>query len=230
MKIYLLFLNLLFILSSFTSYAEESQLLKTEKDKVNYSIGVNLINNFKQQEIDIDLDLVIKGMKDAYNGNKLLLSPEEIKKSLDIYQTAVRQKRATNFSKISEENKKKGDAFLSENSKREGVVTLQSGLQYKIIKKGEGKIPTENDVVECNFIGTLIDGTEFENTYKKGNPAILKVSTAIPGLREALKIMPLGSKWQIFIPPKLAYGTKKVGSYIGPNSVLIYELELISVK
>lgn len=228
LTLFIFFLISFFVVT--TLQAEDSELLKTEKDNVNYAIGVNLINNFKQQEIDIDLDLVIKGMKDAYLGHKLLLKDEDIKKGLDIYQNTVRQKRTTYLSKLSKENKQKSEEFLKENSKKEGIINLPSGLQYKIIKRGEGKIPNENDIVECHYIGKLIDGNEFDNSYNKGKTAIFKVSTAIPGLQEAIKLMPVGSKWQIFIPPKLAYGSKNIGSQIGPNTVLIYELELIAIK
>ena len=128
------------------------------------------------------------------------------------------------------ENKVKGDAFLAANKAKEGVVTLPSGLQYKILKTGDGKTPTETDTVECNYRGALIDGTEFDSSSRGGKPAVLKVSGVSPGWREALKLMPAGSKWQLFIPPQLAYGAQRSGTLIGPNSTLIFEVELLDVK
>ena len=131
---------------------------------------------------------------------------------------------------VAEENKKIGDAFLEENKKKEGVVALPSGLQYKILKAGDGRKPTDADMIECNYRGVLINGTEFDSSYRTGKPATLKVMGLIPGWTEALKLMPVGSKWQLFIPPQLAYGERGAGRYIGPNATLIFELELIAVK
>ncbi|MFZ2950952.1 MAG: FKBP-type peptidyl-prolyl cis-trans isomerase N-terminal domain-containing protein, partial [Desulfuromonadaceae bacterium] len=208
---------------------EETTVLKTQKDKVNYAIGVNMIGNFKQQGIEIDLDLVTRGMKDALSGEKLLLPDEELRKAIDQYQIAVRQKRSQMMAKTAEENKKEGEAFLTENQKKEGVVTLPSGLQYKVLKEGDGRKPTDADTVECNYRGTLVNGTEFDNSYRTGKPAMFKVSGVIPGWAEALKLMPVGSKWQLFVPSGIAYGEKGKG-IIGPNATLIFEVELVAVK
>jgi FKBP-type peptidyl-prolyl cis-trans isomerase FklB len=128
------------------------------------------------------------------------------------------------------ESKKEGDAFLAENKQKEGVVTLPSGLQYKIIKAGEGKKPKQEDTVVCHYRGTLINGTEFDGTHGPGEPATFKVTGVVPGWREALKLMPVGSKWQLFIPPVLAYGERGAGATIGPNATLIYEVELLAIK
>jgi FKBP-type peptidyl-prolyl cis-trans isomerase FklB len=127
------------------------------------------------------------------------------------------------------DNKKEGDAFLAENMKKEGVMALPSGLQYKILKAGSGKMPTDADTVECNYRGTFINGTEFDSSYRTGKPATLKVKGVIPGWQEALKLMPVGSKWQLFIPPQLAYGERGSGP-IGPNATLIFDLELLAIK
>lgn len=211
-------------------FSEESLVFKTERDKVNYAIGVNIIGNIKQQGIDIDLDLVMRGMKDAYSGVELLLSGEDIRKGIDQYQVAVRQKRAQTMSKTADDNEREGEEFLTANGKKEGIVTLPSGLQYKIIKTGDGNKPTDDDMVECHYRGILINGKEFDSSYLTGKPASFKVSGVIPGWREALKLMPVGSKWQIFVPSRLAYGERgKVGS-IGPNMTLIFNVELLAIK
>lgn len=211
------------------AHAGEQPELKTDKDKVNYSIGVNIIGNIKQQGVEIDLDLVMKGMKDANSGGKLLLSDEEIRTGVDKYQTAVRQKRSQMTAKAAEENKKEGEAFLAENKKKDGIVTLPSGLQYKVLKAGDGKKPLDTDTVEVNYRGTLVNGTEFDSSYRAGRPATFKVGGVIPGWTEALKLMPVGSKWQLVIPSQLAYGDRGSGR-IGPNATLIFEVELLAIK
>jgi len=211
--------------------AGDATVLKTEKDKVNYAIGVNMINVLKQQGLEIDLDLVLQGMKDAHNKGKILLSDEELRKAVEQYHVAVRQKWASNQAKTALDNKQEGEAFLAKNKKKEGVVTLESGLQYRVTKTGDGKKPTDNDTVVCQLQGTFLNGNEFENTILGRKPAVLKVSGAIPGMQEALKLMPVGSKWQLFVPSALAYGERgKTGSAIGPNAMLIYEVELLAVK
>ena len=227
-KVLLVVLGL--VLPAIQVNAEETTALKTDKDKVNYSIGANIIGSIKQQGVEIDLDLVIKGMKDAYAGGKMLLSEEEIRTGIDKYQIAVKQKRSLKMAKASEENKKEGEAYLAENGKKEGVVTLPSGLQYKILKAGSGKKPSDTDTVECNYRGTLINGTEFDSSQRAGKPATFKVSGVIPGWREALKLMPVGSTWQLAVPSALAYGDRGAGSKIGPNATLIFEVELVAIK
>lgn len=211
--------------------AAEPAALKTEKDKVNYGIGVNFMNTIRQQGVTIDLDLVIKGMKDVNAGGALLLNNEELSQAISQYHIGVRQKQSQLMTRTAEDNKKAGEAFLAENGKKDGVVTLPSGLQYEILKAGEGRIPAEADTVECHYRGAFVNGTEFDSTYRTGVPALFKLSTVIAGWREAFKLMPVGSKWRIFVPAPLAYGTHgKPGSTIGPNMVLIYELELIAIK
>lgn len=214
-------------------FAGETPGLKTQKEKVNYAIGVNMIGNLKLQGIEIDLDLVIKGMKDAYSGGKLLLTDEELHKAISVYQTAARQKQ-TAKSRITaaEGNRKAGEAFLAENRKKEGVMALSNGLQYKVLKAGDGKRPADADTVECNYRGTLISGAEFDSSYRTGQPATFKVREAmgIAGLNEGLKLMPVGSKWQFFIPHQLAYGEQGKGRKIGPNATLVIEVELLAIK
>jgi UDP-GlcNAc:undecaprenyl-phosphate/decaprenyl-phosphate GlcNAc-1-phosphate transferase len=210
--------------------AGEPPVLKTQKEKVSYGIGVDMARNFKQQGIEFDANILMKGFKDQSSGGKLLMTEDDIRATLSAYQSEIMQKRAQAMKVAAEENKKIGDAFLAENKKKEGVVALPSGLQYKILKAGDGKKPTDADMVECNYRGILINGTEFDSSYRTGKPAIFKVTGVIPGWVEALKLMPRGSKWQLFIPPQLAYGERGAGRDIGPNATLIFELELLAIK
>lgn len=209
--------------------AEETAALKTQKDMLSYSIGVSVAKNFKKQEADVDLDLMIKGLKDGLSGARLLMTEKDMRKVMNMYQSEVRQKALFAKRVAIEENKKKGEAFLATNKTKDGVMTLPSGVQYKILKAGDGKKPIESDLVEVHYRGTILDGTEFDGT-EAGLPATLKVSALIAGWKEALKLMPAGSKWQIFIPPQFAYGERGVGSDIGPNETLVFELELLAVK
>lgn len=212
------------------AHSEGSPLLKTQEDEINYAIGVNLMGNFKQQGIDINLDLVIKGMRDAAAGGKLLLGQGLLQKSIILYQEKLMRVQSQARTAAAAQNKKEGEGFLAENKAKEGVVTLPSGLQYQILKPGEGKIPTDADTVECHYRGTLINGSEFGSSYQQGRPATFRVEGAIPGLKEALKLMPVGSKWKLFIPPELAYGERGSNAPIGPMATLIYEVELLAVK
>ena len=213
--------------------AEETPVLKTQKEKASYSIGVETARSLKQQGIEVDADLFIKGLQDGLSGGKLLMSDDEIRKAIAIVHYELRQKRMQLVrarTKDAEENRKEGEIFLAENKTKEGVVTLSSGLQYKVLKEGDGKKPTEGDTVECHYRGTLVDGTEFDSSYGRGQPATFKVTGVVPGWKEALQLMPVGSKWQLFIPPQLAYGAVGAGRDIGPNVTLIFEVELLAIK
>ena len=190
---------------------DQTPVLKTQKDQVNYAIGVHLIGNFKRQGVDIDLDLVIKGMRDAYSGGKLLMTDGELQRAFTVYQSEVRRMQSKIVSSKAEQKRDEGKAFLEENGKKEGVITLPSGLQYKVMRMGEGKKPTDADSVECHYRGTFINGKEFDNSYKRGGPVTFKVKGVIPGWAEALKLMPVGSKWRIFVPSELAYGERGAG-------------------
>ena len=208
----------------------ETSVLKTQKEQVNYAIGVNLIGNIKKQGVDIDLKLVMKGMQDAFSGEKLLMSDDELQKALTQYMREVRQMRGKIITLAAEENKKAGDAFLAENKKKEGVVTLPSGLQYQVIKSGDGKKPIDGDTVECRYRGTFVNGKEFDSSYRTGRPAELKVNGVIAGWKEAFKLMPVGSIWKIFVPSQLAYGERGASGSIGPNATLVFEVELLAIK
>jgi UDP-GlcNAc:undecaprenyl-phosphate/decaprenyl-phosphate GlcNAc-1-phosphate transferase len=211
--------------------AQEPATLKTEKDKVNYGIGVGVARNFQRQGLEVDLDLVIRGLRDALAGTKLLMTEEELQTTMTAFQADLQKKVQEATKAAAEKNKQEGEAFLAENSKKDGVVTLPSGLQYKILKAGDGKKPSSQDSVECHYRGTFINGAEFDSSYKRGQPLSLKVDGGvIAGWSEALKLMPVGSKWQVFIPSKLAYGATGAGSQIGPNSTLIFEVELLAIK
>jgi FKBP-type peptidyl-prolyl cis-trans isomerase FklB len=210
--------------------AEETLLLKTQKEKASYAIGVDLARNFKRLGIEVDVDVFLKALRDVFSGEKLLMSEEDLRATMNTFQAELRQKQAQAMRIAAEDNKKEGDVFLAENKTKEGVVTLPSGLQFKILKAGDGKKPTEADTVEVNYRGILINGTEFDSSYGRGQSATFKVTGVIPGWKEALKLMPAGSKWQIFIPPQLAYGERGAGRDIGPNATLIFEIELFAIK
>jgi len=210
--------------------AGETPVLKTPQDNTSYGIGVDVGRNFKKQGVEVDLDLMVKGIKDGLSGGKLLLPDKELRKIMNAFQGELRQKQAEATRIAAVENKKKGDAFLAENKTKAGVVSLPSGLQYTILKAGSGKTPTDADTVEVQYRGTLIDGTEFDSS-EAGQPATFKVKGGvIPGWTEALLLMPVGSKWQVFVPPQLAYGSRGAGRDIGPNETLIFEVELIAIK
>jgi UDP-GlcNAc:undecaprenyl-phosphate/decaprenyl-phosphate GlcNAc-1-phosphate transferase len=208
--------------------AQEPTELKSEKDKVNYGIGVSLGKSFKQQEMEVDAGMVTKGLKDELAGKKLLMSEDELRKTMTAYQQELRQKQMQARKVATEENKKSGEAFLAENKKKEGVVTLPNGLQYQILKAGEGRKPTTADTVEVRYRGTLINGKEFDNSGSETRT--FKLGQIIPGWREALQLMPVGSKWRVVIPAELAYGERGMGQAIMPNSTLIFEMELVAIK
>jgi FKBP-type peptidyl-prolyl cis-trans isomerase len=209
--------------------AQDSTAPTTQKDKVSYGIGVQVAKTLKAQGLDVNPDLLIKGLRDAMSGQKLLMSDEDLNTTMAALQQEITQKQMQARAKEADDNKKAGDTFLADNGKKDGVVTLPSGLQYKIMKPTEGKKPTDADTVTCNYRGTLIDGTEFDKS-EAGQPATFEVGMVIPGFKEALKLMPVGSTWRFFIPPTLAYGERGAGNAIGPNTTLIFEVELLSIK
>jgi FKBP-type peptidyl-prolyl cis-trans isomerase FklB len=197
--------------------------LKTAKEKSSYALGMELGDQFKKQGVDIDLDVFVQAMKDVISGTKTQLTKEEARKEAVAFQNDMTMK-------LRDKNKKDGEAFLAQNRTKEGVVTLPSGLQYKILQAGTGSKPSIDDIVLCNYRGTLINGTEFDSSYRRNQPAAFPVKGVIKGWTEALQLMPVGSKWQLFVPADLAYGERGSGSLIEPNSTLIFEVELISIQ
>lgn len=209
---------------------EENLVLKNQKDKISYIIGMEIGKNFKDQSIDVEPGILLKGIKDGFSGGKALLTEQEINEMTLTFQKEVMAKREEIAKRLGEKNKKEGEDFLAENKKKEGVITLPSGLQYKMIKSGSGSKPKLTDTVTAHYRGTLIDGTEFDSSYRRGQTVSFPVSGVIPGWIEALQLMEEGANWQVFIPPNLAYGERGAGRDIGPNATLIFEIELISIQ
>ena len=212
------------------AWAEDAPALKTQKEKVSYSIGIGITRDFKQQGVEVDQDTFIRGVVDGLNAKKPIMSEEDLKATASAYQAELKQKQVEARKATAENNKKTGDAYLAKNKTQKGVITTESGLQYKIIKKGDGAKPTDDSMVECHYKGTLVDGTEFDSSYRRGQPASFPVKGVIPGWKEALKLMPVGSKWQLVVPSELAYGERGAGREIGPNATLVFEVELLSIK
>jgi FKBP-type peptidyl-prolyl cis-trans isomerase FklB len=204
--------------------------LTTEEDKVSYSIGTDLGKHLQRQGITINSSVFTRGIEDGIKGGPLLLSEDEMKSVLNDFQKKMMAKRAEEVNKQAQDNKAKGDAFLASNKAKAGVVTLPSGLQYKIITAGKGAKPTKDDTVTVDYTGKLINGTVFDSSEKTGKPATFKVTQVIPGWTEALQLMPVGSTWELYIPANLAYGERSVGGAIGPNETLIFNVHLISVE
>jgi FKBP-type peptidyl-prolyl cis-trans isomerase FklB len=203
--------------------------LKTQKDKASYAVGANYGKMLHDRAVPVDAAVVARGLRDAMAGGKLLLTDDQMKAVLTQLQTEVRSNQEAKAREASGPARKAGEAFLAENKSKEGIVTLPSGLQYKILTVGTGPKPTANDTVTCNYRGTLLSGKEFDGSEKHGGPQSFPVGGVIKGWTEALQLMPVGSKWQLFIPPDLAYGDRGAGGDIGPGETLIFEIELISI-
>jgi len=191
---------------------------------------VNIGQDFKSQNMDVDPDLLLMGLKDTLSGKELQLTEEEMVQEIQNFQQEMQAKMAAEMEVKAAENKASGEAFLAENAKQEGVVVTESGLQYKIIEPGQGDSPGPADVATVHYRGTLIDGTQFDSSYDRGQPASFPVGGVIPGWTEALQLMKPGAKWQLVIPAELAYGERGAGQDIGPNSTLLFDVELISVE
>jgi FKBP-type peptidyl-prolyl cis-trans isomerase len=228
------FCSMLLLCVSSLALAQQEPLqaprpLETAKDKISYSVGVDIARNFRKQEVDFDVDVLIRGLKDATGDGKLALNEKEVRRVLNGFQGDVRRKMAANRKISADDNRRRGVAFLEENKLKPGIVTLPSGVQYRVITKAEGRKPTDADTIEVNYRGTVLTGAEFDAT-EEGKPARLQMGQLINGWRDALRQMPVGSKWQIFVPHILAYGERGVGADIGPNETLVFEVELLGIK
>jgi len=212
-----------------TTPAKKPLTLDTPKAKASYAIGLNIGRSMKKDDIDVDPEILAKGMKDALTDAKPLLTDEEVSAALTALQNDVRKHQQELFQQAVIKNKADGEAFLASNKSKPGVVALPSGLQYKVIQNGDGPKPTAADTVVCNYRGTLLDGTEFDSSQKHGKPASFPVGQVIKGWTEALQLMPVGSKWELYIPSTLAYGERGNGP-IGPNETLIFDVELLSIQ
>jgi len=210
--------------------------LKTQKDRVSYAVGMNVgkgvAARLKQQTIDVDQAILMRGLKDALAGGKMLLTEDEERTILTQLSVEARKKQEDQMKVAGDANKKEGEEFLAANKTKDGVITLPSGLQYKVLTLGTGPKPTAADTVSCNYRGTLINGTEFDSSYKRGQPASFPLTGVIKGWTEALQLMPVGSKWQLFVPSDLGYGDRGADprSGIGPGATLIFEVELLSIQ
>jgi FKBP-type peptidyl-prolyl cis-trans isomerase len=211
-------------------FAEDPARLDNAKDKINYSIGYQIGGNLQRQGIDLDTDLLVKGIRDAVGKKEPLMPPEEMRATLEELKKQATLAARKEWSEKARKNLEQGEAFLAGNGKKEGVVTLPSGLQYQVIAEGTGTSPGAADNVTVHYRGTLINGTEFDSSYKRKKPATFRVDRVIPGWAQALPKMKEGAKWMLFVPAKLGYGARGAGPKIPPNSTLLFEVELLSVN
>lgn len=204
--------------------------LDTPKNRISYTIGVNIGQDFKSQQMDIEPDALLMGLKDTLSGKELQLTEDEMVQEIQNFQQEMQAKLIAEREEQAAKNMAEGEAFMAENAKQEGVVVTESGLQYKVLEPGTGDSPGPADVATVHYRGTLIDGTQFDSSYDRGEPAVFPVGGVIPGWTEALQLMKPGAKWQLFIPADLAYGERGAGQDIGPNATLLFDVELISVE
>jgi FKBP-type peptidyl-prolyl cis-trans isomerase len=212
------------------SHAEDKMVLKDQKEKAGYSIGANIGSGLKQDGLDINFDALVAGLKDSYTGAAPQLTVAEQQTALITLKKAMTEKALAESKAAGEKAKNEGEAFLAANKARQGVKILPSGLQYKVIKEGNGAQPKLTDQVTVNYRGTLVDGKEFDSSYKRGEPTTFPVNEVIKGWTEALPLMKEGAKWELYVPAALAYGDHGAGHDIPPNATLIFEVELLTVK
>lgn len=204
---------------------------KTQKEKASYSLGMQIGSDMKEHKLEIDPEWVSKGFRDAFSGGKSLLTEAQMKEALDRFEKDLQERMAKEEQELPEKNKKEGEAFLAQNKKNDkDVKTLPSGLQYKVLREGTGPSPKSDDTVTTHYRGTLIDGTEFDSSYSRGEPSTFALNQVIKGWQEALQLMKVGSKWKVFVPSDLAYGEQGAGRAIGPNATLVFEIELLSIQ
>ena len=204
--------------------------LKNQKDKVSYAIGLDIGGTLKRQLIDVNEGLLTNGIKDGLSGAKPLMTDEQVKQVMSAFQKEMMEKQVAARKATGEKNKEEGQKFLDENKKKEGWKTTASGLQYKVVKEGSGTSPKETDTVKVNYRGTLLNGTEFDSSYKRGQPATFPVNRVIKGWTEALQLMKPGSKYELVIPAELAYGERGAGAEIGSNATLRFDVELLEIE
>jgi len=209
----------------------------TPKGKLSYAMGIATARSLNRPGVEIDFDVLAKGLRDGLSGEKhLMMAEDDLRQTIAAYQSGLKEKQAEAVKTTAERNRYDGEAFLAQNAREQGVVALPSGLQYKVLRAGDGKRPTTTDTVECRYRGLRIDGKEFDTSQAQGHPATIPVSKVIPGWREALMLMPVGAKWKLFVPSRLAYGEQGfrsktgAGPAIGPNETLVFELELLAIK
>src|SRR5271165_3174379 len=211
------------------SKAAAPLVLNTPKEKASYAIGQNIGKAMKKDSVDIDPNILARGIKDAVTGAKQAMTDEEEQTALQAFQTEMKGKMEAKAAATGLVNKQAGETFMAANKTKPGVTTTASGMQYRVLTNGSGPKPTASDTVTCNYKGTLVDGKEFDSSYKRGQPAQFPVTGVIKGWTEALQMMPVGSKWELVLPPNLAYGDRGAGPDIGPNSTLVFEVELVGI-
>ena len=203
--------------------------IQSAKDKISYAFGVDMARDLQRQKDNLNVDLLMRALTDALAGKNLMMTDEEVAQEVNTFEADQKMDLQHAKMMISERNRKEGEAFFAENAKKEGVISLPSGLQYKMQKKGDGKIPSLDDIVLCNYTGKLLDGTEIDSSYKRKEPTAIPVKGVMPGWTQGLQLMPVGSKWEMYIPPQLAYGSRE-STVFGPNTTLIFEVELVSIQ
>ena len=226
----LLFPLVLLTLAPSYLFADEVPALETQKDKESYSIGYQVGLTMKKDGVDVDFEKLSQGLNDAIDGKEPLLSGEEMRSLILALKEKARDDQMRKIQEARVNNAKESEKFLAENGKKEGVKTTESGLQYRILQEGDGNSPGPEDSVTVHYRGTLIGGKEFDSSYARGVPQTLQTDGVIKGWTEALQMMQVGSKWEIFVPPDLAYGRGGQGGVIPPNSVLLFEIELLSIE
>lgn len=203
--------------------------LDSDLKKLSYVLGMDIGNSLKQGNVEVDMETLQRAIADTMNDKELLLSAEQAQEIKQAYFQKMQAQRAEEAKVLGAKNQEEGTAFLAENKDKEGVITTESGLQYQVVKEGEGPKPKADDQVTVNYKGSLLDGSEFDSSYERGQPATFPVDGVIPGWTEALQLMPVGSTYRLFIPPDLAYGERGAGDKIGPNAVLVFEVELLEI-
>lgn len=213
------------LITLFSAYATAATEIKTDEQKLSYAMGTYFAIGVTQQELDLDIPAFVQAVEDALNQKEPQISMQEMQNILTQYKEKVAKQQSDAIAT----NQKAGDAFLTANKSKAGVTESPTGLQYKVIKEGDGEKPAPGSTVSVHYKGALVDGTVFDSSYDRGEPATLSLAQVIKGWQEALPMMKTGSKWQIYVPSKLAYGERGAGQVIGPGSTLVFDIELISI-